>query len=103
MGESGLLGDLRILDLETNEWRRFAAGKAPPARRFHVAFFHEGTLYVAGGVREDGKPRRDLDLPPPRPPVLPGHRHLGGVVLQVQERPADRRGLSGLVEYRAPR
>ncbi|NOX44299.1 MAG: hypothetical protein GXO72_00975 [Caldiserica bacterium] len=60
MGESGLLGDLWILDLETNGWRGPAAGKAPPARKFHVAFFHEGTLYIAGGVGEDGKPRRDL-------------------------------------------
>ena len=60
MGESGLLGDLWILDLETNEWRELVAGKAPPARKFHVAFFHGGTLYIAGGVGEDGKPRRDL-------------------------------------------
>ncbi len=60
MGEDGVLNDLWILDTETWEWRRVAGDKAPPPRKFHSAWCHGGTLYVAGGVGADGKPRRDL-------------------------------------------
>ena len=60
VGESGVLNDLWILDIDTGEWRQVRVGNAPPPRRFHVAFYYEGTLYIAGGVGNDGKPRRDL-------------------------------------------
>ena len=59
-GEAGVLGDLWILDLDTYEWHRVEAAGPPPPRKFHSAFFYDGTLYIAGGAGNDGKPRRDL-------------------------------------------
>jgi len=61
MGEAGeVLDDLYILDLDTNEWHEVKVTTPPPARKLHAAFYHNGTLYVAGGVGRDGRPRRDL-------------------------------------------
>lgn len=77
MGEAGeVLDDLYILDLDTNEWHEVKVTTPPPARKLHAAFYHNGTLYVAGGVGRDGRPRRDLD-PGARCPgrVLGGLRH----------------------------
>jgi len=60
MGENGVLNDLWILDVNTGEWRQVAMKKAPPPRKFHAAFYYDGTLYIAGGVGKDVTPRRDL-------------------------------------------
>ena len=59
-GEYRMLLDFWVLDLDTHEWREVEVEEAPPPRKFHVAFFYDGTLYIAGGVGQDGKPRRDL-------------------------------------------
>ena len=61
-GEEGLLNDLWILDTETWEWRRIEARGGPPPRMYHSAWPYEGKLYVAGGIGEDGKSRRDMWL-----------------------------------------
>ncbi len=60
VGEDGVLSDLWTLNTETWEWHQVPAENAPPPREFHVAFYYDGILYIAGGVGEDGKPRRDL-------------------------------------------
>ncbi len=61
-GEEGVLNEVWILDLASGEWRRVAPERAPPPRKFHCAWYDErtGRVYIAGGIGQDGRPRRDL-------------------------------------------